>query len=167
MADAEDSPAPRRSQREKKQAAHFVSGMFLIIPCSHEVDHIYIVSSALNKRKRSDETEEEDAEPPSDPEADASDNEDADVEDGFSGTKLKRKPRGKGKGKASAKPKGPPAMKKPRTAKKVPAIPKLKKVPGAKKGRKLGTATDGAGFDAVKVARDTRITGDNALYSAW
>ncbi|THH30478.1 hypothetical protein EUX98_g3693 [Antrodiella citrinella] len=153
MSDAVNSPGgPRRSQRDKKQATQFLS-----------------VNSALAKRKRSDETSDDEVQSkPSEPEdEEESGHEDADNEEDFAGPKPK--PVTKRKAKALAKPKGPPAAKKPRTTKasakvKLPPAPKAKRGTGKTRGKK--TAVDGVTFDAEQVAKDTKIAGDNALFNA-
>ncbi|KAH9947828.1 hypothetical protein B0H21DRAFT_821509 [Amylocystis lapponica] len=159
MADSEptNSQEPRRSQRDKKQAAHFVS-----------------VNSTLIKRKRSDATTDDDERSePSD--RDSNDGDEEPEEDYEAAT-----PKPKAAPKPKRKPKGPPPTKKPRTAK-APAAPKKPttkssvskaNVPKAPRPRKVATrrgkqpAADAGEFDAEKVAKDTKISGDNALFNA-
>ncbi|PSR72770.1 hypothetical protein PHLCEN_2v11369 [Hermanssonia centrifuga] len=142
MSDAGDTAEPRRSQREKKKAAHFVSE-----------------DSRRNKRKRSDTSngDEGDSELSelSDLEPDA---EDADVEAESDAPTPKAKAKTT---KAVPKRKGPPPAKKP----KAPAATssKPKKIVGGRKGKKTAEA---ATFDAEQVSKDTKISGDNALFNA-
>ncbi|KAH8097102.1 hypothetical protein BXZ70DRAFT_1009416 [Cristinia sonorae] len=158
MSDATGSPAPRRSQREKKQATQFIS-----------------VNSALSKRKRSDETTDDEArsEPlQPEPEESESEQEEDDHEEEFAAPKQKAaaKRRGKATAKPGPKPKGPPAAKKPRTTKasekvKLPPVPKAKRAPGKPRGKKAAVG-EVEEFDAEQVAKDTKISGDNALFNA-
>ncbi|KAI0943593.1 hypothetical protein AcW1_002723 [Taiwanofungus camphoratus] len=148
MTDVESSQEPRRSQREKKQAAHFIS-----------------VDSTLIKRKRSDATTDDDAQ--SEVSYPESNHDDPEVEEDFRAPKVKPKVPAKGKRKA----KGPPPAKKARTTK-VPTAPKpaAKNVaskprkPAARKAKQV--AVDASEFDAEKVAKDTKIAGDNPLFNA-
>ncbi|KZT04963.1 uncharacterized protein LAESUDRAFT_702953 [Laetiporus sulphureus 93-53] len=149
MSDVGNSQEPRRSQREKKQATHFVS-----------------VNSTLLKRKRSDATTDEDAQSNlSDPDSvDGG----ADVEEDF------RAPKAKGPAKGKAKTNGPPAARKPRAKK--AATTKSTTKSTVSKSKKLTARTttrrrrpngvDAADFDAEQVARDTKISGDNPLFNA-
>ncbi|KAI0795779.1 hypothetical protein C8Q75DRAFT_747433 [Abortiporus biennis] len=153
MSDVDDSQGPRRSQREKKQATHFIS-----------------VNSALSKRKRSDETSDDEApEVPSEPEDVDEGDDDADVEEEFPASKPKQraKPR-KNSSKGTSKAKGPPPTKKPRTttAKKPAAASKPKNTTGVKRGRKKLNNADENGFNADQVSKDTKITSDNALFNS-
>ncbi|KAF7439987.1 hypothetical protein PC9H_000324 [Pleurotus ostreatus] len=140
---AEDSPAPRRSQRERKLAQHFTS-----------------VDSALSKGKRKRDDSETEDEGLDERDVHASEDE-GDDEDDEPGPKSKRKPR-RSKTKSPVKPKGPPPAKKPRAAKQ-PA-PKSDK-PATRRGRKPKNATTGA-FNAAEVAKDTKISDDNPLFNA-
>ncbi|CCM03065.1 uncharacterized protein FIBRA_05185 [Fibroporia radiculosa] len=156
MADVDSSQEPRRSQREKKQRSHFVS-----------------VDSTLLKRKRSDETTDASDNEEGDSPDTGSDHDAADVEDEFDAPKPKQK----SPSKPGRKPKGPPPAKKPRVAKKSVAIKAPAKVsaPKPKKTTTKPTTTTrrarqnpaaAAGFDAEKVAQDTKISGDNPLFNA-
>jgi cohesin complex subunit SA-1/2 len=71
------------------------------------------------------------------------------------------KPKPKTTRKPKAKTGGPPASKKPRTAK--TAIPKGPKTTGRKP--KKGKSEDDA-FDPTKITKETKITADNPLFSA-
>ncbi|KZT65182.1 hypothetical protein DAEQUDRAFT_716862 [Daedalea quercina L-15889] len=156
MADVESSQEPRRSQRERKQAAHFVP-----------------VNSSLLKRKRSDETSDDGAQSElSDPESQA---DEAEMGDEFDAPKAKPKATAKTKRKAR-EPKDPnatPVAKKPRVPKKaaapktakstVPRPPKPLKT-GARRGRR--PATDATEFDAEQVAKETKISADIAMFNA-
>ncbi|KAI0074611.1 hypothetical protein K474DRAFT_1765478 [Panus rudis PR-1116 ss-1] len=157
MSEAEGSQ-PRRSQRERKKAAHFVS-----------------VDSSLIKRKRSEDVSDDDQSSDlTELEDDDSSPEDADAEgEGEEFVASKAKPKTQRKGKASAKDStGPPPAKKVRVAKttrpKKTTLPKVPKAPGAKRGRKpkAAAATNGVEFNAEQVAKDTKISSDNALFNA-
>ncbi|KAH9854575.1 hypothetical protein C2E23DRAFT_817055 [Lenzites betulinus] len=147
-----DVVEPRRSQRERKQATQFVS-----------------VSSSLLKRKRSDATSDEENDQ-DDARSDVSDPSPADDEaDAEEETYHASKPQAKAPAKRKAK--AAPAPKKPRIPKatapkrnnvKSSALPKPRKV-AARKGKQ----TEGDGqFDAEKVAKDSKIAGDNDLFNA-
>ena len=130
----------------------------------------------MNKRKRSDETTDdgEESELTELEEDEESERDIADDEEEFSGPKPKANAKRKGKApaKTSTKVKGPPPPKKPRTTKqsakvKLPPAPKAKRGSGKGKGKKGAVnGVDGAGFDAEQVAKDTKISSDNALFSA-
>ncbi|KAH7915934.1 hypothetical protein BJ138DRAFT_1076400 [Hygrophoropsis aurantiaca] len=146
------SPAPRRSQRNRKTVKPFASG-----------------STSPNKRKRTVEDDDNlDENEVSDPaehesgadEPDATDEEvEADAEE-FRAPKSKPKTQAatrKGKGKASA----PPPPKKARTTKaNAPKLPK----PTKQRGRKTKPAN--GEFDATKLTTDTKIEADNPLFNA-
>ncbi|KAI1786918.1 hypothetical protein LXA43DRAFT_975514 [Ganoderma leucocontextum] len=146
-----DAAEPRRSQREKKQATHFVS----------------VDSSILNKRKRSDATsdEEKGRDAALSELSDLALTEDeADDEDGA--PKQPAKAPSKRKAKAAPAPKKPrapkgTAAKKPAT--KAPGPPKPRKTAGRKGKQAAGAEGE---FDAEQVARDSKISGDNALFNA-
>ncbi|PIL29081.1 hypothetical protein GSI_09129 [Ganoderma sinense ZZ0214-1] len=146
-----DAAEPRRSQRERKQATHFVS----------------VDSSILNKRKRSDATSEEEngKEDALSELSDLSPSEDeADNEDGA--PKQPAKAPSKRKTKAAPGPKKPRAPKgtaAKKTTVKPPGPPKPRKTAG-RKGKQAAGA-DGE-FDAERVARDSKISGDNPLFNA-
>lgn len=178
MSEAGDSTAPRRSQREKKQATQFVSRASLQHIVSYGVSDAirWTENSAFAKRKRSDETTEDEG--PSDlsslEDEEESEREDADDEEDFAAPKptASKKRKGKAAAKPAAKPKGPPPAKKPRTTKtstkvKLPPPPTTKKGPAKGKGkRKVVNGANAVAFDAEQVAKDTKIAGDNALFSA-
>ncbi|KAI0657496.1 hypothetical protein C8Q70DRAFT_919344 [Cubamyces menziesii] len=147
-----DVAEPRRSQRERKKATHFVS-----------------VNSTLLKRKRSDATTDEENEQ-DDAMSDASDHAPADDEAEAEGGDY-RAPKPQGKAPMKRKAKAAPVPKKPR----VPKAPTTKrnntKAAGQAKPRKAtarkGKQTDGEGeYDADRVAKDSKISGDNALFNA-
>ncbi|KAI0356888.1 hypothetical protein OH77DRAFT_1423133 [Trametes cingulata] len=147
-----DAAEPRRSQRERKQAAHFVS-----------------VNSSLLKRKRSDATSDEENDQ-DDARSDASDpapaDDEADAEEG-----TYRAPKPQAKGAAKRKVKAAPAPKKPRAPKAATAKRANAKTTGPPRARK-GTSRKGkqidaeGGFNAEKVVKDSKIAGDNALFNA-
>ncbi|KAL0946186.1 hypothetical protein HGRIS_012447 [Hohenbuehelia grisea] len=146
---SEDSPAPRRSQRDRKKAKHFVS------LDSH---------TSKGKRKRNDS----DSDAPDFPERDLDDEntsqDEGHSEDSDAEPKPKKSPSKtarKGKAKAAPKPKDQPATKKPRTTKS--ATGKAPKASG-RRGRKPKVA-NGA-FDATQVTKDTKISDDNPLFNA-
>lgn len=129
---------------------------------------IYIskVESAPNKRKRND-TDAEDGPEISDPEDDPSANEgdDNDDDEVYRAPKPKPKttmPTRKGKGKATTKPRGPPPAKKPRTAK--TATQKVSKAT-VRRSKKPKGGEDA--FDAAQVAKETKISNDNPLFSMY
>ncbi|KAI0827388.1 hypothetical protein BC628DRAFT_1369278 [Trametes gibbosa] len=143
---------PRRSQRERKQASQFVS-----------------VNSSLLKRKRSDATSDEEN-VQDDARSDASDpspaDDEADAEE-----ETYRAPKQLAKAPMKRKVKAVPAPKKPRapkaTAPKRNNI-KLSGPPRPKKSSaRKGKQTEGDGeFDAEKVAKESKILGDNELFNA-
>ncbi|KAH9934133.1 uncharacterized protein B0H18DRAFT_1207681 [Fomitopsis serialis] len=143
MVDADSSQEPRRSQRDRKQATHFVP-----------------VNSSLLKRKRSDETSDDDARSElSDP---ASQADEAEVGDEFDAPKTKPKTSTKTKRKAK-EPKeagAPPAAKKPRATKKA-TIPKT-----VRSASRATTCADAPEFDAEQVAKETKISADNSIFNA-
>ncbi|KAI0772878.1 hypothetical protein BD413DRAFT_622407 [Trametes elegans] len=147
-----DVAEPRRSQRDRKQAQPFLS-----------------VNSSLLKRKRSDATSDEEG-GQDDARSEASDAEragdeaDAEEEDYHA-------PKPPAKGPTKRKTKAAPAPKKPRVPKAAGTKRTTAKTGGPSKPRKTagrkGKQTDGeAEFDVEKVAQDTKITGDNALFNA-
>ncbi|KAL1948450.1 hypothetical protein VTO73DRAFT_12525 [Trametes versicolor] len=146
-----DAVEPRRSQRERKKASQFVS-----------------VSSSLLKRKRSDattdeENDQDDARSDASDPAAADDEADAEQED-FHAPKPQAKVATKRKAKsipAPKKPRVPKTTAPKRTNAKTAGPPKPKK-PTVRKGKQAG---DGE-FNAEKVAKDSKISGDNALFNA-
>lgn len=156
---AEDSPAPRRSQRERKLAQHFTSGM-LCVWFAWVCLIKSTVDSALSKGKRKRDDSDTEDEGSHERDVHASE-EEGDDEDDEPDPKSKRKPR-RSKTKSPVKPKGPPPAKKPRAAKQ--SAPKSDK-PVTRRGRKSKNATAGA-FNAAEVAKDTKISDDNPLFSA-
>ncbi|KAJ3533797.1 hypothetical protein NM688_g7233 [Phlebia brevispora] len=163
MSEAEDAAGPRRSQRERKQATHFVSGGS-DYHSTRRGSPPRAVESQSNKRKRSQELSD-DEELSSLSELDASEPEerDADVEEDYTAPKRKHKTK-QAVDKPPPKKRGPPAAKRPKTNKPGPAASsKTKKSTGAKRGRKPAT---GAAFDAEQVAKDTKILNDNVLFNA-
>lgn len=148
MTDVEGSPAPRRSQRDKKQVKPYASG-----------------SQSPNKRKRN--TEEDDQIDPQDigdAEVEADDEDDADGVDDGDDEPDTRPTKRKGKAteprKAKAKAKGPPPPKKPRMAKNALLKPQKTPKPTKRKARANGD------FDADKLATETKISADNPLFNA-
>ena len=136
-----------------------------------EPHSVAVDSSILNKRKRSDATSEEEngKEDALSELSDLSPSEDeADNEDGAA--KQPAKAPSKRKTKAAPGPKKPRAPKGTATKKtniKPPGPPKPRKTAG-RRGKQAAGA-DGE-FDAERVARDSKISGDNALFStclAW
>ncbi len=127
------------------------------------------VNSSLLKRKRSDATSDEENnadEARSDGYDHEPDEDEAEVEEGdYHAPKPPGKSPTKRKTKAAAAPKKPRAPKgtgnKRITVK--PAGPPKHRKTGARKGKQLA-AGEGE-FDAEKVARDSKIAGDNALFS--
>ena len=103
--------------------------------------------------------------------SDASDHAPADDEAEAEGGDY-RAPKPQGKAPMKRKAKAAPVPKKPR----VPKAPTTKrnntKAAGQAKPRKAtarkGKQTDGEGeYDADRVAKDSKISGDNALFSTW
>ncbi|KAG6865736.1 hypothetical protein C0991_012208 [Blastosporella zonata] len=154
-----NSPAPRRSQRDRKATKPFAP---------------VVSQSSKGKRKRKrkrkrhdsdaegDETEEQDREHndalPQDDEDDAEE-EGEDYRAPKPKTPAKKKAQSKT---ATPKVKGPPPVKKPRIAK--AAGEKVTKPPTSKRGRKPKEGDDA--YDAAQVAKDTKITADNPLFNA-
>ncbi|KDR77313.1 hypothetical protein GALMADRAFT_267467 [Galerina marginata CBS 339.88] len=136
------SPAPRRSQRDRKAVQPFVS------------------VAATRKRKRNDSDTEDDAHPENDvdrPESGQDDDEEEEDER-YQGPKSKEGLAGKSKPKTSPKAK---VSKKPRTEK--TTVPKPPKA-GTRRGRKPKEGEDA--YDADQVAKDTKISADNPLFNA-
>lgn len=164
MSEAEDAAvAPRRSQRDRKLASHFVSGTSAFYFTRRDSTPL-AAESQSNKRKRSQGLSEDEADSPLS-EVEASDaEENADVEEDY--TTPKRKPKMKqSSDKPPPKKRGrPPAVKKAKTTKTTTASSsKPRKPPTGKRGRK---PANGANFDADQVAKDTKIANDNTLFSA-
>ncbi|KAF8062324.1 hypothetical protein FPV67DRAFT_1508040 [Lyophyllum atratum] len=147
-----NSPAPRRSQRERKAAKHFEAAPS---------------QPSKGKRKRHDSDTEGDpieGRDLEDEENGAGDGEDDgdDEEEDYRAPKTKI-PAKKGQAKTTTtKAKGPPPTKKPRVAK-APAE-KPAKSTTTRRGRKPKEGGDA--YDAVQVAKDTKITADNPLFNA-
>ena len=151
---ADSVAAPRRSQRDRKQVKPFAS-----CTCSpwllSSSPQPKTASQSPNKRKIVHEddslTELSDVDDNVDDHADADAEQEEDEED-FSAAKPKKRaapPR---------KPKGPPPAKKQRTTKSTTAPPK------PKQRRTKAKAVNGH-FDPTKLAADTKIAADNALFS--
>jgi len=146
-------------------------------------EKIVPTGSATGKRKRADSdterdvpsqsTREEDADGGDASDADDADNDD-DEDEGYHAPKGKATPSTGGstrKGKAKASPKAKPAAataaKKPRTEKAIATAPKPPKGT-SRRGRKPKDVTaDGVMYDAEQVARDTKVAGDNPLFSTF
>lgn len=155
------TPGPRRSQRDKKKPKPFTSGPYL--------RHLYGVKIHPNfrvtvpskgKRKRPQESDDDvnDGKASEEEEEDAHDG-DADEEgEDYRAPKKPsaRKPNANGKSTSKSKP----PVKRPRVAK-----TNLPKPPNAtsKRGRK--PKGDADAYDAAQVAKDTKITADNPLFS--
>ncbi|KAF9011840.1 hypothetical protein BDQ17DRAFT_1396897 [Cyathus striatus] len=145
------TPAPRRSQREKKAPKQFTS----------------VASTSTRKRKRPPTSDTENEQPQPDQredvqgdEADAENDSDADEEE-YESPKTKPTPRRKDKAKSTPKSKDTPATKKPRATK--PTGPKPVKT-AARRGRKPKEGANA--YDADQVAKDTKIAADNPLFNA-
>lgn len=121
-------------------------------------------SSGPKKRKRTSSDTENDAPRPVDPQAAPSDEseEDEDDEAGEEGYEAPKASGTKPRRKSSPKPKATPTAKKPRAEKIV--APKPLKV-AARRGRKPKEAENA--YDADQVAKDTKISADNPLFSAY
>ena len=92
------------------------------------------------------------------------DDEDADVEEDYHAPKPKPKAK-QATDKPPPRKRGPQAAKRPKTAKATTgAASKPKKATGARRGRKPAA---GVTFDAEQVAKDTKISNDNSLFSAY
>ncbi|KAG6336650.1 hypothetical protein ID866_2431 [Astraeus odoratus] len=149
MADSQGSPAPRRSQRDRKQVKPFVS-----------------TSQSPNKRKRTDSDDElmDLSELESIEQAQKDDEVDADVEDDseqeFSGPKPKTTPATR-KGKAKAK--GAPPPKKPRTTKSTGAKAARQKEVRPRTHKPKAPVDD---FDITKLTTEVKISADNSLFNA-
>lgn len=125
-------------------------------------------ASATRKRKRNNNSDtENDAPDPADaqaadgPESDE-ENDGEDEEEGFEAPKAKSASARKPRRKASPKPKATSSTKKPRAEK--TAEPKPHKVP-ARRGRKPKEGENP--YDAEQVAKDTKISADNPLFSEF
>lgn len=161
-----NTPGPRRSQREKKLAQPFTSGIAKIYFCVINVSYFSNLAASTRKRKRHDSDTEN--EPPKDKEAEdpqvsddqGGDDPDEDEED-YDAPKPKQSATArKGKAKALPKAKTAPAAKKPKTFK-VPGPKGLKSA--VRKGRKQNGGDDA--YDADQITKDTKITADNPLFS--
>ncbi|KAF9463277.1 hypothetical protein BDZ94DRAFT_636599 [Collybia nuda] len=138
-----DSPAPRRSQRERRPAKIFTP---------------VATKSTKGKRKRQDSDDEIDVPPEAETDdAQHEDGDEADEEEDFRAPKPKRKARPA----STPKAKGSPPTKKTRVTK-MPGSKPAK--PAVKRGRKAKVGEDA--YDAVQVAKDTKITADNPLFNA-
>lgn len=142
----ENSPAPRRSQRDRKAVQRFISGASTYLLESPYPDAKLVTNT--KKRKRNNQSDTEDDAPENVVEKDAdlpesegeveNDDEEADFE--------QRTPKNA-------------SIRKKTTTKKPNAVPKI---PG-RRGRKAAVA--GEAYDADKVAKDTKIAADNPLFS--
>ncbi|KAI0703063.1 hypothetical protein BC835DRAFT_1319789 [Cytidiella melzeri] len=142
MSGAEEDPsAPRRSQRERKQASQFVS-----------------FDSQQSKRKRPDDEESSELSDVDTPEAR---DDDEDVGQDYSAPKAKPKVK-------TSQRKSSPAANEPPKRRGRPPGKKLRitKVPGAPRTRKPRARKGGVAFDAEQVAKETKITNDNPLFNA-
>jgi len=169
MADSQDAAAPRRSQRDRKQAKPFVSSAYESLLSALRFTAQLAGSQSPNKRKRTNNDDElTDLSELDDFERDKNeDDADVDVEDDSDGEPdvgaLKHKQKAAAttrKGKAKAK--GPPPPKKPRTA-------RIKTTRATKESRpKLHKprAVNGE-FNITKLASEVKISADNPLFSAW
>ena len=164
-----DSPAPRRSQRDKKVVKPFTKGAFILkkfhnIRLNLDLNSV-ASTSATRKRKHNDSdteddtlhaTESEGVDKPVD-----NDESDADQDEEYQSPKAKATTAGrKGKVKSPPKKKAGPAAKKPRTEK--AAMSKILKA-STRKGRKPKEGEDT--YDPEQVAKDTKISADNPLFS--
>ncbi|RDB23493.1 Cohesin subunit psc3 [Hypsizygus marmoreus] len=146
-----NSPAPRRSQREKKVVKPFASV-------------VSRPSKGKRKRHESDAEEEEPAEPAQEdvqgsPDDEADD--EGEEEEDYRAPKPKTSSH-KAPTKTAPKAKGQPPAKKARVAK--PSGSKPTKPIATRKGRKAKEGEDA--YDAAQVAKDTKITADNPLFNA-
>ena len=165
-----DSPAPRRSQRDKKVVKPFAAGAFY----AEKVHNMRLnlgfnsvaSSSAARKRKHNESDTEDDTPHVTDSEGidklAVNDEGDADQdEEEYQSPKAKATTASrKGKVKSSPKKKTGPPAKKPRTEKAV--VPKTLKT-STRKGRK--SKEDEDTYDPEQVAKDTKISADNPLFS--
>ena len=128
--------------------------------------YYHSADSQQSKRKRSEADDDDDGSLSELTESDASDAnpDEADVEEDYSVPKPKPKAKPKlSQPKPAAatdgqpKRKGRPPGKKPRMT--------ITKIPGPPKPRKQRARKGGAGFDAEQVAKETKITNDNPLFS--
>ena len=166
-----DSQAPRRSQRDKKIVKPFTAGAFIhkkkphIIRLNIDLNSV-AGSSDTRKRKHNDSDTEDDT-----PHATESegvdkpvDNDESDAdqeEEEYQSPKAKTTTAGrKAKAKSSPKKKAGPPAKKPRAEK--AAMSKMLKA-STRKGRKLKEGEDT--YDPEQVAKDTKISADNPLFS--
>lgn len=168
MSDAETSTAPRRSQRDRKQASQFVSSTYpgaytlVWLTCAP----IAVDSSQLSKRKRDDEESEVEG---SDGEQGDAEEDEPDAEPEYVAPKtVKSKIRASqtaapAEGDTAAKPPArrgrPPGTGKPRAPKATTSA--------AAKPRKGRQRKGAAEFDADQVAKETKIPNDNALFSEY
>ena len=161
-----NSPAPRRSQRDKKAVQPFIS-------CEYILEMFWgpvfirksaAASSGPKKRKRPSSDTDNDAPDPVDAQVEPSDEseEGGGDEAGEEGFEAPRAKGSKPKRKSSPKAKTTPTTKKPRPEKIV--APKPLKV-AARRGRKPKEAENAC--DADQVAKDTKISADNPLFSAY
>ena len=135
---ADSAAAPRRSHRDRKQVKPFAS-----------------TPQSKTARKRNDDdslTELSDSD-------DTSDDHDAgpEHEQDFTASKSKKRAA------PHRKQKGPPPAKKPRTAKSTAALSK----PPKPKPRRTKPKPANGHFDPTKLASDTKIAADNALFSTF
>jgi hypothetical protein len=150
----------RRSQRERK-----ISTRLLSRTCNPLLRLLFTISTAVTyptvddnkKRKRNDSDTEDDLQDITDiDDVQPVDGDDNDPQVDFDASKSKPT-----KGRRGKPPKGAPAAKKPRTTK-VP-VPKAPKTT-TRKPRKPKADRDA--FDPAKIAKDTKISADNPLFSA-
>ena len=164
-----DLPAPRRSQRDKKVVKPFTTGAFILKNPKYQTKlslNSVASTSAARKRKHNDSDTEDDT-----PHATESegvdkpiDNDESDAdqdEEEYQSPKAKAVTAvRKAKAKSSPKKKAGPPTKKPRIEK--AAMSKTLKA-STRKGRKPKEGEDA--YDPEQVAKDTKISADNPLFS--
>ena len=164
-----DSPAPRRSQRDKKVVKPFTTGAsmpkkFHIIRQNLGLNSV--AGTSARKRKHNDSDTEDDTPHVTETEGvdKPVDNDESDAdeeEEEYHSPKSKATTAGrKGKAKSTPKKKAGPPAKKPRTEK--AAMSKTLKT-STRKGRKAKEGEDT--YDPEQVAKDTKISADNPLFS--
>ena len=172
MADLQDAAAPRRSQRDRKQAKQFVSSAYVSHFSALRFTAQLAGSQSPNKRKRTNNDDElTDLSELDDFEQDKNEDDvDGDVEDDSDGEPDIGAPKHKQKAaattrKGKVKTKGPPPPKKLRTAK--PAGIKATRATKESRSKPHKPKAVNGEFNITKLTSEVKISADNPLFSAW
>ena len=156
MSEAEDSLAPRRSQRERKQASQYVPSEHIFHPSKK---HVAYVSTGTNaKRKRVNANTDDD-----DANSDLTELESSDTEVEDNGEDY-NDPKPKAKATAKRNPKASGLVKKIRATKSKEPSTNSTSTKKTRARRPKESTTNGQ-VDPSRLAQETKIAGDNSLFS--